>query len=131
MLLDSLERLAGAESAYRETYEVLAGYFAQRRDWQLIDPVTLAQDLPLLDSFSLAGALMDAVDAGELSVKYTVLTPDGVVAADLYDSPLAIPEHLPDRFEEEFQTHKFPLVTVFEAKTSGGAANFREMEAGS
>jgi hypothetical protein len=115
MLLDSLERLAKADSRYQGTYVELKHFFERHGDWELLDPTIIARDLPLLDSFALAGALNEAVQNGLLRVRYTVLTPDGVIATDLYDSPSSIPPTLPDRFEEPFETSRFPLVTVFEA----------------
>ena len=118
MLLDSLERLAKAESPFHGTYVELQRYFERRKDWELIDPKLLAADLPDLDIFELAGALDEATQNGELRVRYTVLTPDGVVASDLFDLPSSIPRILPDHFHEPFTTRERPLVTVFEAQAT-------------
>jgi hypothetical protein len=126
MLLDSLERLAKAESTFHGTFVELQRYFEDHNNWELLDPTLLAADLPDLDVFALAGALEEATQTGELRAKYTVLTPDGVVASDLFDSPSSIPRILPDRFEEEFETRQRPLVTVFEAAQAVSNADEKE-----
>jgi hypothetical protein len=128
MLLDSLERLAKAESPFHGTYVELQRYFERHDDWELIDPTLLAADLPDLDIFELAGALEEATQNGALRVRYTVLTPDGVVASDLFDSPSSIPRSLPDRFEEPFTTRERPLVTVFEAAQATSVTDEEEDE---
>jgi hypothetical protein len=129
MLRDSLDRLARADYSFHDTYEKLRAYFATHPDWGLIDPTIIARDLPQIDPFTLADALDEAVRNGELRAKYTVLTPDGVVASDLFDSPQEIPRRLADRFEETFQTRDYPVVAVFEA--ADASEEQRSMEAGS
>ena len=113
MLLDSFAHLARADSSYHSTFRQLESFVRKQRGLQLIDPVLIARDLPLLDSLDVASALDEAVQRGVLAVRYTVLTPDGVVASDLFDSPRDIPPTLYDRFEVPFDTTTRPLVTVF------------------
>jgi hypothetical protein len=121
MLLDSFARLARADSKFRDIYRQLEAFTGQHTDWKWLDPVIVSKDFPLLDSFELGAALVGAVERGFLRAKYTVLTPDGVVAPDAFDSPAEIPKTLPDRFEIIFDTSSQPLVTVFEEAPSNEA----------
>jgi hypothetical protein len=123
MLLDSFAFLAKADSGFTETYRQLEAFTRKHSDWKWLDPVIVSKDLPLLDAFDLGAALTEAVELGVLRIKYTVLTPDGVAAAEAFDSPSKIPISLPDRFEQFFDTRVQPLVTVFEEDSKSETAN--------
>jgi hypothetical protein len=129
MLLDSFALLARADNGFRDTYLQLEDFAKRHADWKWIDPVTVSKDLPLLDAFDLGAALTQAVERGVLRIKYTVLTPDGVLASDAFDSPGEIPRQLPDRFEVFFDTRVRPLVTVFEEAKSAAPAQRADIAA--
>jgi hypothetical protein len=112
---NSFAHLAKAEPALRSTFQVLARWADAHRDWKLVDATVLAHDLPTIDEMTLAEALDRAVRHGVLRVKYTVLTPAGVLASSVFDSPTEIPKKMPDRFEEYFDTSESPIIPVFES----------------
>lgn len=118
-------RLAKAEPRLEATYVELAKWAEKHRSWNLIDPVMLARDIPDVDALSLADALFHAVQHGYFRIKYTVLTPSGVLAHHQYDSPADIPDRMPDRFEDYFNTHEYPIIAVLQSieSKSPSAAN--------
>lgn len=120
MLPTSFVRLAKAEPRLRSTYVHLAKWAQKHRDWRLIDPGILAQDIPDVDELTLADALHLAVQHGYFRMKYTVLTPAGNLAHEIFDSPRLIPPRLPDRFEEYFETREYPIVAVLQPIEDAG-----------
>jgi hypothetical protein len=110
----SFVRLAKAEPQFRSTYVHLAQWARRHRGWRLLDPGILAKDIPEVDELTLADALHRAVQHGYFRLKYTVLTPAGNLAYQIYDSPRQIPSRLPDRFEEYFNTREYPIVAVLQ-----------------
>jgi hypothetical protein len=111
---DNFVRLARAEPRLRSTYIQLAKWAKNHQGWSLIDPGILARDLPGLDEFTLADALQRAVQRGYFRMKYTVITPAGNLANQIFDSPRQIPPRLADRFEEYFETREYPIVAVLQ-----------------
>jgi hypothetical protein len=79
----------------------------------------LARDIPDVDAISLSEALQRAVHHGYFRIKYTVLTPSGNLASESFDSPTQIPQRLPDRFEEYFDTSEYPIVAVLQTAEQG------------
>ena len=113
MLPTNFEPLARAEPELKGTFRLLQKWVQGHSDRKWIDPTWVARDYPLLDVFKLSLALDRAVREGLLAVRYTVLTPSGVLASDIFDSPESIPERLPDRFERYFDTSDLPIIPIF------------------
>ena len=112
-------RLAKAEPQLSSTYLRIADWVDEHKSWKWIDPGALAKDIPDVDAFLLTDALYRAVDLGFFTIKYTVQTPTGTLARDSFDSPDQIPRHLPDRFEEYFDTNEYPIVAVLQSVEQG------------
>jgi hypothetical protein len=73
----------------------------------------VARDLREVKTTDLAMAFTLLLKAGLLKRVYKVLTPAGVFADAEFDSPSVIPEKLPDRFEQYFDTSEAEIVPVF------------------
>lgn len=110
----SFVHLAKTEPRFRSTYKRLQSWVEEHRSWRLLDPGIIAKDIPDVDELTLANALHLAVKHGFFRIKYTVLTPTGNLAYQVFDSPQQIPRRLPDRFEEYFNTREYPIVAVLQ-----------------
>ena len=80
---------------------------------RVIDPMVISRELKGVDVGVLAQALTLLEKAGQLTRVYKVLTPSGVLADGEFDDPRNIPERLPDRFDQYFDTRESNIVPVF------------------
>lgn len=72
----------------------------------------LAREVPL-ESKALVDALIILVDAGVLRRVYKVMSPSGALADPEFDDPREIPDKLPDRWENYFDTSEADVVSSF------------------
>ena len=79
----------------------------------VIYPSTLVKEVRDVDAGELAAALTLLVQAGLLQRVYKVLTPSGVYADGEFEDPTKIPEKLPDRRENYFDTAESDVVPIF------------------
>lgn len=82
-------------------------------DAQVIYPTILAREVRDIDPASLASALTLLERIGFLRRVYKVLTPNGVFADQEFDDPTKIPERLPDRWENYFDTAEADVIPIF------------------
>jgi hypothetical protein len=101
------------ESALRD----LESWIKSHAEVNLIQPGTVARDLPQVDTRVLAEALTLLENSGYLRRVYKVLTPAGVMAEGEFEDPTRVPERLPDRFENYFDTSDADIVPAFHLVT--------------
>jgi hypothetical protein len=109
----SLEALAKQHPEHKRALSELNTWLSSHASLVSIDPKSLARDLSSIDKSDLAAALMLLVRAGLLQQVYKVLTPSGVMADAEFDDPTKIPDRLPDRFENYFDTSDADVVPIF------------------
>jgi hypothetical protein len=109
----NFEALAKQHPEYKRALLKLASWMTAHADVGVIDPKSLSRELWVVDKAKLAAALMLLVRAGHLRRVYKVVTPSGVLAAGEFDDPTKIPEKIPDRFENYFDTSEAEVVPVF------------------
>jgi hypothetical protein len=73
----------------------------------------LAREWPDVKAEQLAIVLQMLVRDGALRLVYKVLTPNGVLGDEEFDDPRSIPERLPDRSSNYFDTSESDIVPVF------------------
>jgi hypothetical protein len=113
MSLTSLEVLVKQHPEYKRALKRLDAWLGAHAGQISIDPKSLAKDLSDVGSSELAAALMLLVNAGWLSRVYKVLTPSGVLAEGEFEDPTKIPQKLPDRFNDYFDTADSDVVPIF------------------
>lgn len=91
----------------------LEEWLQKHRDVQDINPTVLAREVRDVDPVSLASALTLLVSIGFLRLVYIVLTPSGVYTSQEFDDPTKIPEKLPDRWENYFDTAEADVIPIF------------------
>jgi hypothetical protein len=112
MLPTSYEPLADEHPELRHVLSRISEWVRQHGDWNLLDSRVLAKDLPDVHEEELAAALQVLGTSNFFRRCYTVTTPSGVLADELYDHPRKIPERLPDRFNHYFDTEESDIVAV-------------------
>ncbi|MGA2716713.1 MAG: hypothetical protein ABSG41_26790 [Bryobacteraceae bacterium] len=78
-----------------------------------LDPRVLAREWPDVKAEQLASAIQSLVKAGVLEQVFRVLTPNGVLADGEFPDPSEIPEKLPDRSNNYFETAEADIIPVF------------------
>ncbi len=109
----SFGSLARTNPALERVFRELETWMNSHPKAELIRPSALAKDLPKIDAKSLAESLTLLERAGYLRRAYKVLTPSGVLADGEFEDPTAIPDRLPDRFEQYFDTSDADIIPVF------------------
>jgi hypothetical protein len=73
----------------------------------------LSKQLGGIDAYDLSLALMLLTQAGVLVKRYKVVTPSGAYAEGEFDQLSEIPERLPDRFNNYFDTAEADITPIF------------------
>lgn len=92
---------------------ILQKWMRAHSDAQVINPTSLAREVRNIDPVSLASALTLLERIGFLRRVYKVLTPSGVFTDQEFDDPTKIPEKLPDRRENYFDTAEADVIPIF------------------
>jgi hypothetical protein len=114
----NFEPIAKLHPEYRTLLADLAMWLAKRamgfkrERMPTIDPRDLAKAWPNVDRMDLSLLLHLLVQAGAFRTVYKVITPSGVMADGEFDDPRQIPEKLPDRFNEYFDTSEADVVPI-------------------
>jgi hypothetical protein len=80
---------------------------------RILDPRIISRELGDVDPTVLSLALQALVRSGFYRLVYMVTTPSGVLADGEYDDPESIPQRVPDRFNNYFNTADTDIVPVF------------------
>ena len=73
----------------------------------------LARQLGEVDAYDLASALVLLTEAGVLVRRFKVIAPSGAYADGEFENLAQIPERLPDRFNNYFDTAEADVTPVF------------------
>lgn len=109
----SFEHLAKQNPKYKRALRKLEAWINAHPQDRVLNPSKLGRDLRNVGAADLTTALTLLMEAGLLRRVYKVLTPSGVIADREFDDPLKIPEKLPDRFEQYFETADADIVPMF------------------
>jgi hypothetical protein len=90
----------------------VAEWIRNHPSWEVLDPRELSKSLRDIDTWHLALALRLLVEKGFFRQVYKVVTPSGVLADDIFDDPRLIPDRLPDRWNQYFDTSEADVVAV-------------------
>ena len=77
------------------------------------DPIIIPSKISGVEAYALASALMLLAKSGVLHRLYKVKTPSGVYADGVFEDVSEIPERLPDRFNNYFDTAEADITPVF------------------
>jgi hypothetical protein len=109
----NFEALARQHPEYERALRKLDSWMRRQADLHVINPKSLAKEITGVDEAELAGALTLLQQAGHLRRVYKVLTPSGVITDGEFEDPTKIPERLPDRFENYFDTAEADILPIF------------------
>jgi len=109
----SFEHLAKQNPKYKRAIEQLQAWVNAHPQDRVLNPLKLRKDIRNVNPAELTMALDLLRKAGLLHRVYKVVTPAGVLADAEFDDPTAIPDKLPDRFEEYFETSDADVIPVF------------------
>jgi hypothetical protein len=112
----NFDKLAAEPRKYEDLARKILGW-QKKTNLSTIDPRTLAREWPRADKLDLAIVLELLVKVGALQRVYKVVTPDGVLADGEFADPREIPEKMPDRFDNYFETGESDVVPVFKQRT--------------
>ena len=113
MLQTNFENLANRLPQHRSIVLKIGDWVHAHGDYAFLDPRTLSRDLNDVDPMRLFLALRGFVEAGEYRQVYKVLTPEGVFAENVYETPLDVPSHPRDGFNRTFSIEDGDIVPVF------------------
>jgi hypothetical protein len=109
----NFEALVRQHPEYTRALRKLDSWMRGQIDLRFINPRLLAKEVTGVDKAELAGALTALQQAGYLRRVYKVLTPSGVIADGEFEDPTQIPERLPDRFDNYFDTAEADILPIF------------------
>jgi hypothetical protein len=107
----NLEALIGEHPEHEPALRTLWAWLSGTAE-DLITSRRIAREVPV-ESKALVDALMILVDAGVLRRVYKVMAPSGALADPEFDDPEEIPDKLPDRWENYFDTSEADVVSSF------------------
>jgi hypothetical protein len=113
MLPTDFETLANQIPEYRSVVLKIGDWVHDHADWPFLDPRVLSKDLKDVDPFRLVLALHELVQRGEYRQVYKVVTPEGVFAENVYETPLDVPREPLDGFNRPFRIEDGDIVPVF------------------
>jgi len=108
----SLDDLAKKHPDLKRALRLLGKWLRKHSDPILV-PATLSRQIDGLDQYELASALVLLAKSGLLIKRYKVVTPSGVYADGEFSEVSEIPERLPDRFNNYFDTADADILPIF------------------
>jgi len=105
--------LASKFPQYKKGLKGIENWLNRHPEARVIDPMVISREMKSIGIDELAQSLTLLEKVGELTRVYKVLTPSGVLADGEFDDPRSIPERLPDRFDQYFDTRESNIVPVF------------------
>lgn len=112
MLPNNFDFLASDMPELKPAVARLSEWVRQHRDWNIIDPRLVHQEIRDIDPFLLSFVLKELVKRGMFRQVYRILTPSGVFAEGDYDDPNNIPARLPSGFDEYFNRDDGAIVSI-------------------
>lgn len=113
MLPSNFDSLTADRPELTESFSRLAKLINEHPNWNEINPREIRKFLGHnVDKWQMANALDYLVERGWLHQVYVVITPSGVMANDEFEDPSDIPERLPDRFNQYFDTAEADVVPI-------------------
>lgn len=109
----NFEALAKQHPEYKRALRKLDSWITKHAGVRVINPRVLAKEISGVSAGELAAALTLLERAGHLRRAYKVLTPSGVLADGEFRDPTEIPDRLPDRFENYFDTTEADVLPIF------------------
>jgi hypothetical protein len=114
----SFDTLISEHPESKRALRKLQGWMKEHQDAEVIYPSVLGRELSGIDAVALAKALMLLEKAGILRRVYKV-EERGVLTDAEFDDPRDIPEKLPGRGTEYFETAESEIVPVFHKVAAG------------
>jgi hypothetical protein len=109
----NFEHLAKQNPKYQRALREVEAWINAHPHDRVLNPKMLRRDISKSSIADLAVALTLLEKAGLLRRVYKVVTPSGALADEDFDDPGNIPEKLPDRFENYFETSEADVIPIF------------------
>jgi hypothetical protein len=109
----NFEALAKQHPEHRRSLRKLDSWMTKHAGVRVINPKLLAKEISGVNAGELAATLTLLERIGHLRRVYKVLTPSGVLADGEFRDPTEIPDRLPDRFENYFDTAEADVLPIF------------------
>jgi hypothetical protein len=121
MSLINFDILADEKHELRQVWERMDDWFQRHPTRKYVDVRRLSRDLADISVAKLAVALDLMARRGLLRQVFRVLTPEGVLLDRDFDSPLDVPDRMPNRFESSsFDTSEGDIVSGYVLEAKGG-----------
>jgi hypothetical protein len=112
MLPTNFDFLASDSPELKPAVARLSEWVRRHRDWNMIDPRRVREEIDDIDPFLLSFVLRELVERGVFRQVYRILTPSGVFAEGEYDDPNNIPLRLSNGFDEYFNRDDGVIVSI-------------------